>query len=260
MEKIMDQVRQLQQPSKYVDPAGQSCWSTCSDADCDGQTLMTTPTDIQASNFSESDAFGMDEVELVDAGSSERYFEILNRPSNFDLEHDKIRIRGWKQERSNAHLAQHMQHVSRQDHHIMLRILIGQAYFKDPEHKENRKKWCKVLSSMSNKFDGAAAILSWSASADPYNDIIGALSRMRLWSDSQRKWDFNAPCQLQTHEMSKLLPLRLPAHRTRTEFGPLSVGNGRQAAEPIQAEKQKRDNPCTFMCTYLFILKSNVVV
>lgn len=136
----------------------------------------------------------------------DHYYYILSRPPRFNLEEDKKRIRGYKQERWNSQLARFQQTVSRQDHHIMLRILIGQAYFKDPKHRENRKKWCKVLSSMSNKFDGAAAILSWSP--DPYADVIGALSRMRLWSDSQRKWDFNTPVEQRTAEVKVLELLR----------------------------------------------------
>lgn len=134
------------------------------------------------------------------------YFEIINSPNRIDFEQDKKRVCAWKQERLNERVAKHLKPLSRHDHQVMLRILIGQAYGKDPQRKENRVKWCKVLSNMSNKFDGAAAILSMSP--DPFNEVLGALSRMRLWSNTQRKWDFTFPFEFQMKEQIVLAQLR----------------------------------------------------
>lgn len=181
--------------------ATMSCWSSAIESE-NGVSCPTVYT---------NDEFSADEdnenEEEAETEAKARYFNIINRPSAVNLVQDKTAIRGWKQERANARLAGLLGPVSRQDHHIMLRILIGQAYGFDPKRKENRKRWCRVMSSMSNRFDGAAAILSWSP--DPYPEVVGSLSRMRLWSHSQRKWDLNTlPYESRARDIAILEKLR----------------------------------------------------
>lgn len=79
--------------------------------------------------------------------------------------------------------------VSRSDHRIMLRILVGEAQRHDANRKPNRKKWQDMLVAVDRECRSASTILT--VAPDPYNGALAKLSSMMLWNDEAiRKWNY----------------------------------------------------------------------
>lgn len=141
-----------------------------------------------------------------DRAGLEIYLGILRSPRCFNAKDDKRSIRNWKQKHQDARLASYMTSVSRQDHHTMLQMLVSHAYFRDKRRRENRDKWCRVLTEIRKRFYGAAALLR--TSADPYTEVLGSLSQMCIWNDDERRWDTTAMSEMAQRQASKLMLLR----------------------------------------------------
>lgn len=116
-----------------------------------------------------------------------RFLEILHSPRAYDLKENKRSVRNWKQRVRNAQLATLVDPVSRQDHHAMLQTLVGLACSRDPNRQANRENWCKLRRDISRRFSGASILLT--SSADPYAELLGNLSQMCIWNDTERTWN-----------------------------------------------------------------------
>lgn len=68
--------------------------------------------------------------------------------------------------------------VNRSDHHIMLRQLVSEAYFRDLQRRQHRPQWKKIIAAVRKEYWGAKAIFS--LSPDPYQDVLAKLSSMML--------------------------------------------------------------------------------
>lgn len=106
------------------------------------------------------------------------------------LEQDKQRIAADNQNKLNNFILNEQSSlaIDRHDHLIMLRQLIGTAYFSDPKRAENRPKWKKILAEVRKEYWGAHAIFN--LSPDPYQSVVAKLSSMMLWSKELRNWTY----------------------------------------------------------------------
>lgn len=160
---------------------------------------------------SESESFEeLKEAEMKDdkkpTAGLHRFLEVLHSPRSYDLKENKRSIRNWKQRVRNAQLATLVDPISRQDHHTMLQALVSLACSRDPNRQGNRENWCKLKKDISRRFSGASILLT--SSADPYSELLGNLSQMCIWNDTERTWSGPTHSGILERQQAKLAQLR----------------------------------------------------
>eukprot|EP00331_Platyophrya_macrostoma_P009010 CAMPEP_0176420900 /NCGR_PEP_ID=MMETSP0127-20121128/8865_1 /TAXON_ID=938130 /ORGANISM="Platyophrya macrostoma, Strain WH" /LENGTH=220 /DNA_ID=CAMNT_0017801551 /DNA_START=27 /DNA_END=689 /DNA_ORIENTATION=+ len=101
-------------------------------------------------------------------------------------------LKAWRQSKLHHFIlseTRKITNVSRNDHRVMLRILISEAQRLDPNRQQNRKKWEDMLHAVERECRSASTILT--VAPDPYNGSLAKLSSMMLWNDEAvRKWHY----------------------------------------------------------------------
>ncbi|CCW61536.1 unnamed protein product [Phytomonas sp. EM1] len=115
---------------------------------------------------------------------------MIHGPSRANWDLDYQRILADRQNKLNNFILRQSKaaNVKRHDHHIMLRILISEAYFRDPDRAKNRPLWKKIVAEIGKEYWGANAIFN--LSPDPYHDVLAKLSSMMIWNNKARHWRY----------------------------------------------------------------------
>lgn len=115
---------------------------------------------------------------------------LLHGPSRADLRHDRQAIHATRQNLLNNFILKHSKAatVNRTDHHIMLRILIGTAYFADADRRAHLPQWRRIVAAVRREYWGSNAIFN--LSPDPYHNVLATLSSMMLWNPEVTHWSY----------------------------------------------------------------------
>lgn len=101
-------------------------------------------------------------------------------------------VRAWRQSKlHNFILAEtrKVNSVSRNDHRIMLRMLIAEARRNDPNKQLNDAKWQFMAASVDKECRNASSIMS--IAPDPYAAAVAKLSSMMIWNGEDiRQWAY----------------------------------------------------------------------
>ncbi|CCW68160.1 unnamed protein product [Phytomonas sp. Hart1] len=119
-----------------------------------------------------------------------KHHYLIHGPSRVNRDLDCNRILAVRQNKLNNFILNQNKaaNVKRQDHHIMLRLLIGEAYFRDPERVKNRSLWKRIVADIGKEYWGANAIFN--LSPDPYHNVLAKLSSMMLWNNKMRHLEY----------------------------------------------------------------------
>lgn len=164
----------------------------------DSLCTTKTPSDFTGNEESEGAVVPRTEIEedrldeeaLLEQAETRRRRNLAEGPSRANLVSDRQRLQALRQNQLNDFILKHTKatQVSRHDHHIMLRQLIGEAFNRDSGRREHRAKWKRIVVAVRKEYWGANAIFT--LSPDPYHNVLAKLSSMMLWDNEVRHWDY----------------------------------------------------------------------
>lgn len=146
-------------------------------------------TDYVGSDAEDDDP-ALNEEALAAEAESYRRYRLIHGPSRANLHSDRHSIEALRQNQLNTFILKYTKNTQagRQDHHIMLRQLIGHAFDRDPDCHQNRPQWKRIVAAVRKEYWGANAIFT--LSPDPYHNVLAKLSSMMLWDDEVRRWQY----------------------------------------------------------------------
>lgn len=150
----------------------------------DDRAVQTLWTD------SDEEADQLDEEALAAEAEARRRMNLVHGPTRANLVADSQRLQALRQNQLNDFVLRQSKatQVNRQDHHIMLRQLIGEAFRRDPDRRANRAEWKRIVAAIRKEYWGANAIFT--LSPDPYHNVLAKLSSMMIWDADVRHWQY----------------------------------------------------------------------